>query len=86
VNNALQGFLIIGSLDATGASGFAVELPDLRWVILGLTFTVGISSGFMGYFKYKDRSFYLQQTADAIEPSSNESFPILQSHLPRPAR
>lgn len=33
----------------------------------GLTFSVGISSGFMGYFKYKERSFYLQQTADAIE-------------------
>ena len=26
-----------------------------------------MSSGFMGYFKYKERSFYLQQTADAIE-------------------
>ncbi|RCV54710.1 hypothetical protein DEF23_15395 [Marinitenerispora sediminis] len=32
-----------------------------------MTFLVGISSGFMGYFKYKERSFYLQQTADAIE-------------------
>jgi len=28
---------------------------------------VGVSSVFMGYFKYKERSFYLQQTADAIE-------------------
>jgi len=26
-----------------------------------------ISNGFMGYFKYKKRSFYLQQAADAIE-------------------
>jgi hypothetical protein len=32
-----------------------------------MTFIVGIASGFMGYFKYKERSFYLQQTADAIE-------------------
>ena len=32
-----------------------------------MTFAVGIASGFMGYFKYKERSFYLQQTADAIE-------------------
>jgi hypothetical protein len=36
-------------------------------VTLGLTFIVGIASGFMGYFKYKERSFYLQQTADSIE-------------------
>jgi Protein of unknown function (DUF4231) len=67
VNNTLQGFLIIGSLAATGASGISTELSFLRWVTLGLTFLVGISSGFMGYFKYKERSFYLQQTADAIE-------------------
>ncbi|WP_285582158.1 SLATT domain-containing protein [Actinoallomurus iriomotensis] len=67
VNNTLQGFLIIGSLAATGVSGLAANLVILRWVTLGLTFLVGISSGFMGYFKYKERSFYLQQTADAIE-------------------
>jgi MFS family permease len=67
VNNILQGILIIGSLAATGASAIATELPIVRWVTVGITFLVGISSGFMGYFKYKERSFYLQQTADAIE-------------------
>ena len=67
LNNTLQGAVIIGSLAATGASGIAANLPVMRWVVLGVTFVVGISSGFMGYFKYKERSFYLQQTADAIE-------------------
>lgn len=67
VNNILQGILIIGSLSATGAAGIAGELPQVRWGMLGLTFAVGISSGFLGYFKYKERSFYLQQTADSIE-------------------
>lgn len=67
VNNVLQGILIVGSLASTGASAIVGEIPAVRWVTLGLTFTVGISSGFMGYFKYKERSFYLQQTADAIE-------------------
>ena len=67
LNNTLQGAVIIGSLAATGASGIAANLPVMRWVVLGVTFMVGISSGFMGYFKYKERSFYLQQTADAIE-------------------
>lgn len=67
VNNTLQGILIIGSLAATGIAGLTAEVPNLRWVTLALTFMVGISSGFMGYFKYKERSFYLQQTADAIE-------------------
>lgn len=67
VNNILQGVLIIGSLAATGASALTTEVPNIRWVTLGLTFIVGIASGFMGYFKYKERSFYLQQTADSIE-------------------
>ena len=67
VNNTLQGVLIIGSLAATAASAIAAEVIVVRWVTLGITFVVGISSGFMGYFKYKERSFYLQQTADAIE-------------------
>jgi Protein of unknown function (DUF4231) len=67
VNNLLQGILIVGSLAATGSAALVSEVPDIRWATLGLTFLVGISSGFMGYFKYKERSFYLQQTADSIE-------------------
>jgi len=67
VNNLLQGVLIVGSLAATGVSGLAIKIDDIRWATMGLTFLVGMSSGFMGYFKYKERSFYLQQTADAIE-------------------
>lgn len=66
-NNVFQGILIVGSLAATGSSALTAEVPDIRWATLGLTFVVGISSGFMGYFKYKERGFYLQQTADSIE-------------------
>ncbi|MBB5851754.1 DUF4231 domain-containing protein [Amycolatopsis umgeniensis] len=67
VNNILQGVLIIGSISATAASGVSSSGGPVRWVVLGVTLAVGISSGFMGYYKYKERSFYLQQTADAIE-------------------
>jgi hypothetical protein len=67
VNNILQAVLIIGSLAATGTAALTGSVPDIRWVTIGMTFIVGIASGFMGYFKYKERSFYLQQTADAIE-------------------
>jgi hypothetical protein len=67
VNNLLQAILIIGSLAATGTSALTGSAPDIRWVTLAMTFIVGLASGFMGYFKYKERSFYLQQTADAIE-------------------
>ncbi|NKY99148.1 DUF4231 domain-containing protein [Nocardiopsis dassonvillei subsp. albirubida] len=67
VHNFLQGMVIVGSLAATGMAGLVVQVVELRWVILAVTFVVGVSSGFMGYFKYKERSFYLQQTADSIE-------------------
>jgi hypothetical protein len=67
VNNVLQGVLIIGSIGATAASGVSSGGSPLRWIVLGVTLAVGIASGFMGYYKYKERSFYLQQTADAIE-------------------
>ncbi|MDE3721793.1 SLATT domain-containing protein [Nocardiopsis sp. N85] len=67
VHNLLQGIVIIGSLGATGMAGLVVQIPEIRWAILFVTFLVGVASGFMGYFKYKERSFYLQQTADAVE-------------------
>ncbi|MEV0703181.1 DUF4231 domain-containing protein [Saccharopolyspora sp. NPDC050389] len=67
VNNALQGILIIGSIGATGASGISTGGGPIRWAVLGVSLAVGIASGFMGYYKYKERSFYLQQTADSIE-------------------
>ena len=67
VNNILQSILIIGSLAATAAASITGQIPDVRWATIAITFTVGIASGFMGYFKYKERSFYLQQTADTIE-------------------
>jgi len=67
VNNALQAVLIVGALGATGSSAIAAELQALRWVTFGIAIAVGLASGFMGYYKYKERSFYLQQTADAIE-------------------
>lgn len=38
---------------------------------MGFSFTVGLAAGFMGYFKFRERSFYLQQTADAIEAEDN---------------
>lgn len=74
-NNLLQGIVIIGALAATASAGITAAFPIARWVTLGVTFAVGISSGFMGYFKYKERSFYLQQTADTIE-SEWEAFDV----------
>ncbi|MFJ3169705.1 DUF4231 domain-containing protein [Streptomyces roseus] len=67
IHNAFQSIIIIGSLGTTTAASLADTPSYLKWVTVGLSFGVGLSAGFTGYFKYRERSFYLQQTADTIE-------------------
>lgn len=67
INNVFQSLVIVGSLFAASMSSLAVEQENFRWATVVSTFLVGISAGFTGYFKFKDRGFYLQQTADALE-------------------
>jgi hypothetical protein len=45
----------------------SVSYEEARWFAVGVSAIVGLSAGFSGYFKYRERSFNLQQTADAIE-------------------
>ncbi|WP_203618508.1 DUF4231 domain-containing protein [Streptomyces bauhiniae] len=67
IHNAFQSIIIMGSLGTTTAASLAETPSYLKWVTVGLSFAVGVSAGFTGYFKYRERSFYLQQTSDAIE-------------------
>jgi hypothetical protein len=68
--NYLQGIIIIGSVlvtSATSAVGFGLFGDIFRWVALIISIVVAVSAGFIGYFKFRERSFNLQQTADNIE-------------------
>lgn len=67
INNLLQAIVIVGSLAASTLTGLVEYIPQLRWIAVGATFAVGVSAGFSGYFKFRERSFYLQSTADSIE-------------------
>lgn len=67
INNVLQGIVIVGSIGASTLTGLIQSNPQLRWVTVGATLSVGVAAGFSGYFKFKERSFYAQQTADDIE-------------------
>ncbi|MFG1716318.1 SLATT domain-containing protein [Micromonospora sp. NBRC 110037] len=67
IHNAFQAIIIVGSLATTTASGIALDSSPLQWVVVATSFSVGLAAGFTGYFKYRERGFYLQQTADAIE-------------------
>ncbi|WP_232247273.1 DUF4231 domain-containing protein [Kitasatospora azatica] len=67
VHNWFQAIVIIGSLGTTSLAGLESYYPQLKWGTIVLSFSVGVSAGFTGYFKFRERSFYLQQTADSIE-------------------
>jgi hypothetical protein len=67
VHNFLQAIIIVGSLAASTLTGLVQYISDLRWIAVGATFSVGVAAGFSGYFKFRERSFYLQLTADSIE-------------------
>jgi Protein of unknown function (DUF4231) len=67
VHNFLQAIIIIGALAASTLTGLLQSVPVLRWFAVGTTFAVGVAAGFTGYFKFRERSFYLQQTSDSID-------------------
>lgn len=67
VNNTLQAIIIVGSLATSTVAGMGGSTPWHRWVTVGSSFSVGVAAGFAGYFKFKEKNFYLQQTADQVE-------------------
>ncbi|MFI5862907.1 DUF4231 domain-containing protein [Streptomyces sp. NPDC051546] len=67
IHNVFQSLIIVGSLATSTAASLADAPAPYKWITVGMSFMVGLSAGFTGYFKFKERSFYLQQTADAIE-------------------
>jgi hypothetical protein len=71
IANALQSLVIVGSIGSAALSSLSINFSYFRWATVVLTFIVGIAAGFLGYFKFRERSFYLQQTADAIEHEFN---------------
>ncbi|QHC15550.1 DUF4231 domain-containing protein [Streptomyces sp. GF20] len=72
IHNRLQSVIIVGSLGTTTVAALqSGEMTLEQWLTVGLSLAVGLAAGFMGYFKFRERSFYLQQTADLIEQEVN---------------
>jgi uncharacterized membrane protein YeaQ/YmgE (transglycosylase-associated protein family) len=67
VHNRFQTIIIVGSVFASAITTASVSYSQTRWAAVVVTALVGLAAGFTGYFKYHERSFNLQQTADAIE-------------------
>ncbi|MYV65964.1 DUF4231 domain-containing protein [Streptomyces sp. SID2131] len=70
-HNFFQLLIIIGSIANAGAQAFSDIAQPLKSITIGLTMLVAISAGVTGYYKFRERSFNLQQTADSIEEHAN---------------
>ncbi|AFR11079.1 hypothetical protein [Nocardiopsis alba] len=67
VSNIVQGIVIVGSLLGSFVAASSFFVREYSWFVAINSLAIGIASGFAGYWKYKERSFYSQQTADLIE-------------------
>lgn len=67
VHNLFQGVIIVGSILVTSITSASAEDKWYSWIGVVTAALVSVSAGFTGYFKYRERSFNQQQTADAIE-------------------
>ncbi|MFC8095390.1 DUF4231 domain-containing protein [Streptomyces sp. NPDC057301] len=73
VHNSLQSLIMVGSTTTTTVaaldSGNKLTWQNITIVAIG--FAITLSAAFTGYYKYRERSYFLQQTADAIEEEAN---------------
>ncbi|MCO5992990.1 DUF4231 domain-containing protein [Actinoallomurus rhizosphaericola] len=70
-SNLLQWLIIVGSVTATSltsaSTGNAGYQQYFRWSAAGVSALVSMAAALVGYFKFRERGFNQQQTADAIE-------------------
>lgn len=71
IHNFFQAIIIVGSIGVTSLTSAGLDTPLFRWSSVILAGMVSISAGFTGYFKFRERGFNQQLTADAIEKEYN---------------
>jgi hypothetical protein len=66
-HNWFQITVIVGSILTSVSTTAAADQAVWRWAAVVLSATVSISAGVISYFKFRERSMNLQQTADSID-------------------
>ncbi|MGY3676921.1 hypothetical protein ACVWXU_000544 [Streptomyces sp. TE33382] len=64
---------MIGSASTTTIAALDTG-KELTWqsvTLTGIGFAITVAAMFTGYYKFRERSYFLQQTADAIEEEAN---------------
>lgn len=62
-----QTIAIIGSVTTSAVTTASVYFPFFRVAAIVISLVVGITTGINGYYKFRERSFNLQQASDLIE-------------------
>ncbi|WP_307798948.1 DUF4231 domain-containing protein [Micromonospora antibiotica] len=70
-HNTVQAIIIIGSVVASTTTAVMAGEHPLSWVSTGLTAFISITAGLAAYFKFRERGYNLQLTADEIEKHYN---------------
>ncbi|MGA5703072.1 SLATT domain-containing protein [Peterkaempfera bronchialis] len=72
-HNTLQSLIMIGSATTTtvGALDSGGQPTWQSLTIVGVSFAITLAAMFTGYYKYRERAYFLQQTADSIEEEVN---------------
>ncbi|MHB6912773.1 DUF4231 domain-containing protein [Streptomyces sp. DB-54] len=73
IHNGLQTLIMIGSASTTTIAALDTG-KELTWqsvTLTGISFAITVAAMFTGYYKFRERSYFLQQTADAIEEEAN---------------
>ncbi|MEU3434199.1 DUF4231 domain-containing protein [Streptomyces sp. NPDC006863] len=73
IHNRLQTLVMVGSASTTTIAALDTG-KELTWQSVTLTaisFAITVAAMFTGYYKFRERSYFLQQTADAIEEEAN---------------
>ncbi|MEU0723112.1 DUF4231 domain-containing protein [Streptomyces sp. NPDC006140] len=72
VHNGLQSLVMVGSTAMTTLAALDSKVWNWQTIsVVCLGFSVTIATAFSGYYKYRERSYFLRQTADAIEEEAN---------------
>ncbi|MFJ1992785.1 DUF4231 domain-containing protein [Streptomyces asiaticus] len=66
-HNRFQLTVIVGSILTSVSTTAAAEQGFWSWAAVAISALVSISAGVISYFKFRERSLNLQQTADAID-------------------
>jgi len=71
VHNTFQAIIILGSILVTSLTSAMASADPVNWITIVLSILVSASAGLSSFFKFRERGFNLQQTANAIEKEYN---------------